>query len=285
MPHTPELATERFASPTRWSLAELQSRMAAALMAADEPARELPEALFAGAMPGAEGLRVHRNSVLGALSHALRLGYPAVDRLVGEAFFDRMAVDFARAQPPAAPQLGAWGAGFADFIRGFPGTGQLPYLAELAHFDARFDALARTVPDDHFRGVVTPVDDTVRLCFTAGLLVHSSPYPVEALRDAILAEDATRLQTIDLEPGEHSFAMWRSGAGVMVQALGKAAAGYLRAALGGADGERALVAALAAAGPVAGGEASVAQLLQHEILQAKFVCIKTVDPCAEEPVK
>jgi Putative DNA-binding domain len=281
MPHTPDSAVNGLAPPARWPLALLQARMAAALMAADEPARALPEALFAGAMPGAEGLRVHRNTVLGALSHALRLSYPAVDRLVGEAFFDRMAVAFAQAHPPTAPQLGAWGQGFADFIQGFPGTDGLPYLSELAQFDARFDALARSVADEQFRGAESQIDDTVRLCFAAGLLVHSSPYPVNALRDAVLADDAMQLGAIDLKPATYSYAMWRGAAGVMVQPLGSVAASYLSAALGGADGEQALAAALAAAGGVAGSESTVAELLQLEILQASFVCIRTIDQCAK----
>ena len=59
----------------------------------------------------------HRNTVLAALSQALRLSYLAVDRLVGEDFFDRMAVSFARAVPPGAPQLDDYGAGFAAFVK------------------------------------------------------------------------------------------------------------------------------------------------------------------------
>ena len=255
-----------------WSLATLQSRMATALMAADEAAWQLPEALFAGTAPGAasasEGLRVHRNTVLGALSHALRLAYPAVDRLVGEAFFDRMAVEFARAQPPLVPQLASWGLAFADFIDRFPGTDRLPYLSELARFDARFDQLARRVADTEFCGVALPVDEHVTLHFAAGLLLHSSSYPVNALRDAILADDAATLATIDLAPVEQHLAMWRSAAGVMVQPLGSAAAHYLRAALAGATGEQALAAAAAT-------EADVVAQLQREMLPARFVSIRT----------
>ena len=271
-------------SPASWSLAMVQSRMAKALMAADDAGRELPEALFAGALPGSEGLRVHRNTVLGALSHALRLVYPAIDRLVGEAYFDRMAVEFARAHPPQAPQLGSWGAGFADFIDRFPGTENLPYLRALAQFDLRFDELARRVPDENHAGVALPLDDDVTLCFATGLLVHTSNYPICALRDAILAADAATLAAIELTTGEQHFAMWRAAAGVKLQPLGSAAARYLRAALGGATGELALAAALSAPQPrwdadhsaaVPESGADVAAQLQREILQARFVRVRT----------
>ena len=256
-------------------LAELQSRMAAALMADDDAGRELPATLFAGALPGAEGLRVHRNTVLGALSHVLRLAYPAVDRLVGEAFFDRMAVAFARAHPPTAPHLSAWGAGFAEHIRDFPGTEALPYLSDLARFDGCFDLLARRVADEQFRGIELVVDEAVTLCFVAGLRVHSSPYPVAALRDAILADDAAALGAINCGPGEHHVALWRASAGVMVQALGAVAARYLKAALDGATSELALSSAAAETPGAPGSEAELAAQLQREVLQAKFVQIRT----------
>ncbi len=284
MQSTPD-TTGAMSSPAAWSLAMLQSRMATALMAADDAGRALPEALFAsaatgaapGAVSGVEGLRVHRNTVLGGLSHALRLAYPAVDRLVGEAFFDRMAVDFARAHPPQAPQLGNWGAGFADFIDRFPGTEKLPYLSALAHFDARFDELARRVPDENHAGVALPLDDDVTLCFAAGLLVHSSNHPVSTLREAILADDAVTLAAIEPIASEQHFAMWRAAAGVMLQPLDSAAARYLRAALGGASGEQALAAALSAdhSQVAEGCEASVAAQLQREILQARFVRVRS----------
>jgi len=255
-------------------LSMLQAQMSAALLAADAASQQLPEALFAGALPGAEGLRVHRNTVLGALSHALRLTYPSVDRLVGVAFFDRMAVDFARAQPPGAPQLGAWGAGFAQFIAGFPGTEPLPYLSELAQLDAQFDALARRVPDELFSGAVLRLDAGVQLHFVSGLIVHAAQFPVNALRAAILADDAAALGAIALTRCENHLALWRSSAGVMVRELSAPAAACLRAALAGADGEQALAAAASAHAASTGAvDAELATLLEREVLQASFLRI------------
>ena len=265
-------------------LSMLQAQMSAALLAADAAAQQLPEALFAGSLPGAEGLRVHRNTVLGALSHALRLTYPSVDRLVGAAFFDRMAVDFARAQPPGAPQLGAWGAGFAKFIAGFPGTEQMPYLSELAQLDAQFDALARCVPDELFSGAVLRLDAGVQLHLVSGLIVHASQFPLNALRAAILADDAAALGAVALTRCENYLALWRTGAGVMVRELSAPAAGYLRAALAGADGEQALAAAASAhaasahaasthAASTGAVDAELATLLEREVLQASFLRI------------
>ena len=253
-------------TPSDTPLALLQARMAAALLAPDADGQALPEALFAGAHAGAAGLRVHRNTVLGALSHALRLSFVAVDRLVGEAFFDRMAVEYARAMPPRAPQLDEYGAGFAAFIRGFPGTEGLPYLGELAQFDWQFADLARHRPALDTGGPTLRLDGGVRLQFLAPLRLHAARYPVDRLRDAILAEDAAALGVIDLAPGDYHYALWRTPEGVRVRPLRAPSSRFLAAVYGGADSAEALA---AAAGEQ--DRAPVTEILAEEILPAGFV--------------
>ena len=260
-------------APAETSLAALQARMAAALMAGDAATQELPEELFAGAHPGAVGLRVHRNTVLGTLSNALRMSFVAVDRLVGEAFFDRMAVDYARATPPRAPQLDVYGSGFAVFIAGFPGTEKLPYLSELARFEWQLAELGRlcVVADG---GPRLALEGGAQLHFAAPLRTHSASYPVEQLRAAIVAEEIAALNAMDLESREHAYALWRAGEGVKVRPLSPPSARFLDAALAGADGQAALAAAAAAAATDATGKAGtpqVAELLAREILPAGFV--------------
>ncbi len=244
--------------------------MAAALLAADAAGQELPESLFTGAHTGAVGLRVHRNTVLGALSNALRLSFTAVDRLVGEAFFDRMAVEYARAAPPSEPQLDLYGAGFAAFLAGFPGTENLPYLGELARFDWQFAALARQCAATEAAGPVLQLEGGSRLRFLAPLLLHRARFPVGGLRDAIMAEDAAALAAIDLNSGDHRYALWRTSAGVRVRPISAASAQFLAAAYAGADA----AAALAAAAGVHDA-ATVAAILAREILPAGFVQVET----------
>jgi hypothetical protein len=257
-------------------LAELQSRMAAALFAADHDAQHLPEAWFAGALPGAEGLRVHRNTVLAALSNALRASYPSIDRLVGEAFFDRMAVDFARASPPAAPQLSAWGAHFAQFIGAFPGTGALPYLGDLARFDWQIDELGRVVPqapeamaERGIGHVAMMLAGGLQLRFIARPRLFEAQYPVDALRDAALADDAAALAAADGVVRPRHYALWRAVAGVKVSALSVPAARFIASALRGESSEQALAAAAEGF-----AEAEVAAILEREVLQAGFVRIE-----------
>jgi hypothetical protein len=258
------------------SLESLQDRMAAALLASDPSNQAMPESLFAGAHVGAVGLRVHRNTVLGALANALRLAFPAVNQLVGEAFFDRMAVEFARARPPGAPQLDEYGAEFPDFIAAFPGTEALPYLQELAQFDWQFAALARCRVAADSAAPSLLLDNGLRLRFAAALRLHASRYSLDALRAAILADDAGALAAIDLTPGDHHYALWRSEQGVHVRALGPSAAGFLAAVFDGADAAAALAAAAKGSPPEGQVGEIVAQALAQEIMPAGFVRIERV---------
>ena len=263
-------------APAETSLAALQARFSAALLAADQAAQQLPEELFAGAHPGAVGLRVHRNTVLGTISNALRMSYAAVDRLVGESFFDRMAVDYARATPPRAPQLDDYGAGFADFITDFPGTAALPYLGELAHFEWQLARLGRlcVAPDGGPRLIL---EGGAQLQFAAPLCTHVARYPVDELRRAILAEDTGALAAMDREPREQYYALWRTTEGVKVRALSAPSARFVEVALAGADGPAVLAAAAAigcgVASPAEGetGVPQLAEILAREILPAGFV--------------
>jgi hypothetical protein len=247
--------------------------MSAALLAADPDAQRLPAEFFTGAHAGAVGLRVHRNTALAAISNALRLSYAAIERLVGEEFFDRMAIEYARASPPGAPQLDTYGAGFADHIEDFPGTESLPYLAELARLDWQLGELSR-LPHSVDSGPELWLEGGVRLHFASTLRTHVARFAVGQLRAAILAEDLDTLRAISLEPGEHHYALWRSAAGVNVRSLSAASARFLDTALRGGGG----AAALAAAAAVDQSAEQLAACLAREILPAGFVRVENAAP-------
>jgi hypothetical protein len=262
-------------APAETALAALQARMSTALLAGDADAQRLPAEWFGGAHPGAVGLRVHRNTVLSALSNALRISHAAVGCLVGEEFFDRMAVAYARAAPPSVPYLDEYGAGFASYIDGFPGTEGLPYLSALAQLDWQLSALGRLSCDGQ-GGARLFLEGGVQLHFSAPLSTHVARFAVDQLRTAILEEDLDALRAINLEPGEHHYVLWRTEAGVNVRSVSAASARLIEAALAGADGPAALAAAAA-------GDQSVeeiATLLAREILPAGFVRVHAGEPPA-----
>ncbi len=112
---------------------ERQHGFASALL---DPGRPVPAGL--GSWNGsdvASRYAVHRNNVLSSLVEALAATFPVVAELVGEAFFRRLAAQFARACPPRDPVLALYGDRFADFIADDEAAAALPYLADVARLE------------------------------------------------------------------------------------------------------------------------------------------------------
>ncbi len=113
--------------------ADLQPAFAAALLGAEAP---IPEAIAARyANPPLRRFNVYRNTIVVSLVEAMADAYPAVFRLVGDAFFRATARLFVIEHPPASPVLLGYGAGFADFLQNFPPAAGLPYLADVARLE------------------------------------------------------------------------------------------------------------------------------------------------------
>lgn len=111
--------------------AETTGAFAAALRGAD-PA----PGLFAGPQDDiARRLAVYRNNVAVSLSDALSRRFPVVERLVGPAFFGPLARAFIATDLPQSPVLADWGAGFGDFLDGFPPLARWPFLGDVARIE------------------------------------------------------------------------------------------------------------------------------------------------------
>lgn len=78
---------------------------------------------------------VYRNTVFKGCVDALAANYPAVRRLVGEAWFAAAAQAHARAHPPQDACLIAYGHRFPEFLAGLPQAQALPYLPDVARLD------------------------------------------------------------------------------------------------------------------------------------------------------
>ena len=78
---------------------------------------------------------VYRNNVYASLIDVLAARFRVTARLVGEAFFRAMARAYVQQEPPSSPVLIRYGAGFADFIAGFPPASPVPYLADIARLE------------------------------------------------------------------------------------------------------------------------------------------------------
>ena len=114
------------------SLLELQREFRTAVLA---DAALPPSLIRGGHVSAAARLAIYRNNVIGNLTRALRLGFPAVERLVGEDFFAGTAQRFIEAHPPSVADLNQYGEGFADFLASFEAAASVPYLADVARLE------------------------------------------------------------------------------------------------------------------------------------------------------
>jgi Putative DNA-binding domain len=79
---------------------------------------------------------IHRRNMVEGLVNNLKSRFPAVERLVGNEYFEAMARLYVRERPPRSPVLATYGACFPDFISVFEPACDLPYLADVARLEA-----------------------------------------------------------------------------------------------------------------------------------------------------
>ncbi|MGH8218874.1 MAG: DNA-binding domain-containing protein [Steroidobacteraceae bacterium] len=162
------------------SLAERQKAFAAALI---DPSLPLP-----GGLMDPEGracprrFAVYRNNVATALIEALETSFPAMRRLVGEAFFREAALRFALGEPPASPVLLEYGAGFPAFLERFEPAASLPYLPDVARIErawieAHHAADAAPLDPAALAGVSHDRAGEIRFSMHPSLRVVRSRYP------------------------------------------------------------------------------------------------------------
>jgi hypothetical protein len=80
-------------------------------------------------------LNIYRNNVYSNLIAALRLTYPVVEKLVGVAFFRKMAHVFSQKYASIHGDLNQYGVQFPDFLATYLGVEHLVYLPDVARLE------------------------------------------------------------------------------------------------------------------------------------------------------
>ncbi|WP_035523569.1 DNA-binding domain-containing protein [Paraburkholderia sacchari] len=119
------------------SLASMQAAFAAAL---DDPAADAALAaayLRAGASIAIahERLGFYRGNVRAARRAALASAYPVLAALVGEAYFDALALAYARAHPSRDADLNRFGAAMPAFIERYETDERYAYFGDVARLE------------------------------------------------------------------------------------------------------------------------------------------------------
>ncbi|WP_166455363.1 HvfC/BufC N-terminal domain-containing protein [Duganella alba] len=218
-------------------LLALQVAVSKALHAADDG--EACQYVRADGVAAAERLQLYRNSVRQTLVRALQLTYPAVARLVGDAFFTRCAQDQVAACPDDCAWLERYGASFGDFLAADPAAASVAYLADVARLE--FLVNCARYADDVRPADFTALQAVPEAC-AGGLrfrphpalgLLHAAA-PVDAIRAAVLYGDDAALQALDPHAGPVWLLVSRGADGVDVRRLPEPAWRMVAALCGGA---------------------------------------------------
>jgi hypothetical protein len=181
-------------------------------------------ALLADALAPADRLSIYRNTSRSTLTNALRLTYPAVQRLVGDDFFAAAADTFITNAPPRTAWLDVYGSGFPEFLRSFKPAAALFYLADVACLEWAIGRVLHAIDGEPLAlGQLASVaeSDQLRVCFEPHPAVSlvSSDYPVDAIWRAVVERDDAALAAINLAAGAVWLLIERNANGIEVARL------------------------------------------------------------------
>lgn len=204
------------------SLREVQQAVRLSLLDGRHPAATF--LLYDERIAPQQRLDIYRSTMNGTLLKALRLSYPAVQRIVGTEFFESAALIFARGHPPRCADLNAYGAAFADFLRGFEPAASLPYLPDVARLEWAVNRALHAIDtpslDLTALAALTPAQQD-HVVFTAqpSISMLQSRFPVDSVWLAVLQEDDDAMATIDLDSGPVFMIVERRGGEINLERL------------------------------------------------------------------
>ena len=166
-----------------------QTQFAEALL---DPARPMPAGLVGpDGLPDAKRFSVYRNTVNSSLIRVLEAAFPAVQKLVGPAFFAAMALVYLRQTPPTDRRLMLYGESFAEFLAGFAPVTHLGYLPDVARLEQSLRqsyhaADASPLPGETLGSMGEDQLLQARIRLAPSLRVLASNWPVHAIWHATL---------------------------------------------------------------------------------------------------
>ena len=199
------------------SLLELQRAMRASLVRRED--RDAAAHVLADGIDPAARLGVYRNTFASVLTRALRLSYPAAERLVGAEFFEGAVHAFIEEQPPRSACLDDYGAGFADFLACFAPAAPLEYLPDVARLEWAVNRALHASdvePLDPRRLAALAEAESARVSFAPhpSVSLLRVDHPVDLIWRAVLEEDDDALSAIDPGAGPAWLLVQRLATGV-----------------------------------------------------------------------
>jgi hypothetical protein len=202
------------------SLRELQRDLARAFLTGDL-AGAAPW-VRATEIPASRRLQIYRNNATAGFHGALAAGFPVLLRLMGDAYFRQLALEYQAAHPSPSGNLHHVGSRLREFLqRRFAGT-EYDYFSHVAALEWHCQEVmiaADRAPLDLPRLATVPPADYARLRFGLNPAVRlmRSPYPIFRIWAANRAGGEP--EVIDLAAGGEDVLVCREGEGVMLYRL------------------------------------------------------------------
>lgn len=211
-----------------------QREFGAALLDADLP---LPKGIVGPHGKSAQKrFAVYRNNVTVSLIAVLADIFPAIQRLVGEAFFRDMARLYIAKEPPRSAVMFEYGSGFAAFLESFEPVSGYPYLPDVARLEKAWLAAFHSADADPLQpgalGEIPP-EHLAETRFT----VHPATHIVQSNFAAVSIFSASREERSleDIKPATPEDALITRPSGtVEVRRLPPGAAKFFNALISGA---------------------------------------------------
>jgi len=218
------------------TLLETERAFAAALRSADCAAAG--ELIAPGLACADEAIAIYRNTFVSGAVKALKLSYPAVERLTGVEFFESAANAFVAISPPSSGCLDDYGAEFARFLAAYEPLRDLPYIADVARLDwavnlALHSEDAKALAAGEFAGAAAIAPERLVLIPHPSLTVLGLDYPADAIWRAVLAQDDEALGALALRGGPFFVLVWRNADGVQVGRVSQSGFAFLSAVCAG----------------------------------------------------
>lgn len=184
------------------SLRELQLRFVAALY--DGSDAVIRDALVDASPSAGARFGVYRNNLREGFVNALALEFPVVQRLVGENFFYRTALEFQARHPSRSGDLTHIGEPFAEYLRAHFAHGDFAWLPDIAELEWALECVAvatESASIDADTLLDIPADRYEDLVFTPNVAVRlvRSNYPV--LKIWQTNQPGAPAETVDLDAG------------------------------------------------------------------------------------
>ncbi|MCY4454430.1 MAG: DNA-binding domain-containing protein [Immundisolibacterales bacterium] len=213
-------------------LAAMQAEFAAAMAGRGDDAVAALLARRAGPRASTR-LGIYRNNIASALVRALEGLYPALVRLMGSEFFNRLARDYARAHPPAHGRLLEYGFDFPDFVAGYEAARGYPWFADVGRLELawhRAYLAAEAVPLRAEDLVGVPPERMADLVLEPhpSCRMLASRYPVSRIWRVALEEEETERE-VEIAGGAEWLLVVRPGAEVEVRTLEESGFAFLGA--------------------------------------------------------